>query len=250
VFPGFDEPSFRASYTISVTAPAAYEVVSNMPVRARDVRGETIRWHFSPTPPMASYLVSVSVGQFDALEDSADGVPVRILTAKGKREEARYAMQVTKQVLPFYREYFGVPFTLPNLDQLAIPGGRWGAMEDWAAISNVESLLLYDSANSSIESKHSVFAATAHQGAHQGLGDLVTAAAGEEIWCTAGCGTWMARKSPARFNADWQVPLTHILWRQGVMRRDAGPATRAIRSGPVVETAVYDVFDGVTYIKG
>jgi hypothetical protein len=34
------------------------------------------------------------------------------------------------------------------------------------------------------------------------------------------------------------------------MVTDAGPSTRAIRSGPVVETAVYDVFDGVTYIKG
>ncbi len=29
-----------------------------------------------------------------------------------------------------------------------------------------------------------------------------------------------------------------------------GPATRAIRSGPVYETAVFDVFDGVTYTKG
>ena len=34
------------------------------------------------------------------------------------------------------------------------------------------------------------------------------------------------------------------------MRGDAGPATRAIRSGPVYETAVFDVFDGVTYTKG
>ncbi len=34
------------------------------------------------------------------------------------------------------------------------------------------------------------------------------------------------------------------------MRGDAGPATRAIRSGPVYETAVFDVFDGVTYVKG
>jgi aminopeptidase N len=250
VFPGFDEPSFRAIYTISVTAPAAYEVVSNMPVRARDVQGETIRWHFAPTPPMASYLVSVSVGQFDALEDSVDGVPVRILTGKGKREEARYAMEVTKQVLPFYREYFGVPFTLPKLDQLAIPGGRWGAMEDWGAISYVESLLLYDSAKSSVETKQHIFEVIAHEVAHQWFGDLVTAASWDEIWLNEAFATWMARKATARFNADWQVPLTHILWRQGVMRRDAGPATRAIRSGPVVETAVYDVFDGVTYIKG
>ena len=34
------------------------------------------------------------------------------------------------------------------------------------------------------------------------------------------------------------------------MRGDAGPGTRAIRSGPVFETAVFDVFDGITYTKG
>ena len=250
LFPGFDEPSFRARYAISVTAPAAYEVVSNMPVQTRDTQGDAIRWQFEPTPPMASYLVTVTVGQFDALEDSVDGIPLRILTAKGKKEEARYAMEVTKQVLPYYREYFGVPYAMPKLDQLAIPGGRWGAMEDWGAISYIESALLYDSARSSIETKQGIFNVIAHEVAHQWFGDLVTAASWDEIWLNEAFATWMARKATARFNPDWQMPLTHVLWRQGVMRRDAGPATRAIRSGPVVETAVYDVFDGVTYTKG
>ena len=34
------------------------------------------------------------------------------------------------------------------------------------------------------------------------------------------------------------------------MRRDASSATRAIRSGPVTESAVFDVFDDITYTKG
>ena len=41
---------------------------------------------------MPTYLVAVSVGEFDALEDSVDGIPLRILTAKGKQADARYAM--------------------------------------------------------------------------------------------------------------------------------------------------------------
>ena len=250
VFPGFDEPSFRASYSISVTAPAAYEVVSNMPVSNRDLQGATRGWQFAPTPPMASYLVTITVGQFDALEDAVDGVPLRILTARGKREEGRYAMAVTKRVLPYFREYFGVPFALPKLDQLAIPGVRGGAMEDWGAISYVESLLLYDPAKSSIETKQHIFGVIAHEVAHQWFGDLVTAASWDEIWLNEAFATWMQAKATARFNPNWEIPLNRVLWRQDVMRRDAGPATRAIRSGPVVETAVFDVFDGVTYIKG
>ncbi|MEO8345614.1 MAG: M1 family metallopeptidase [Betaproteobacteria bacterium] len=250
VFPGFDEPSFRAKFAITVTAPSDYDVVSNMPVKSREPKGDATIWHFAPTPPMSTYLVTVTVGQFDVLEDAVDGIPLRILTAKGKRDDARYAMAVTKQILPFYREYFGIPFALPKLDQLATPGVRSGAMEDWGAISYIENALLYDAAKSSIGIKQDVFEVVAHEVSHQWFGDLVTAASWDEIWLNEAFATWMAQKATAHFNPDWQVPLTHVLWRQRVMRRDAGPSTRSIRSGPVVETAVFDVFDGVTYTKG
>lgn len=250
VFPGFDEPSFRARFAISVTAPADYEVVSNMPVQSREARGTSVHWAFAPTPPMPSYLVAVAVGQFEALEDQVDGIPLRILTARGRKESARYAMEVTRQVLPFFREYFGIPYALPKLDQLAIPGVRGGAMEDWGAISYVESVLLYDPARSSSETRQTIFSIVAHEISHQWFGNLVTAASWDEIWLNEAFATWIAGKATARFNPDWQVPLRQMLRRQNVMRRDAGPATRAIRSGPVVETAVFDVFDGVTYIKG
>jgi hypothetical protein len=250
VFPGFDEPSFRAVFAITVTAPSAYEVVSNMPVKSRDVQGALTRWQFAPTPPMPTYLVAVSVGQFDALEDSVDGIPLRILTAKGKKADARYAMDVTKKVLPFFREYFGVPYTLPKLDQIAVPGVRNGAMEDWGFISYIEDALLYDPAKSSSETMQGVFEVIAHEIAHQWFGDLVTAASWDEIWLNEAFATWMESKATAQFNPDWQIPLNRVLTRQGVMRRDASRATRAIRSGPVYETAVFDVFDGVTYTKG
>lgn len=250
VFPGFDEPSFRASFAITVTAPSAYEVVSNMPVASRDVQAAVTRWQFAPTPPMPTYLVAVSVGQFDALEDSVDGIPLRILTARGKKEDARYAMDVTKKVLPFYRGYFGVPYALPKLDQVAVPGVRNGAMEDWGLISYVEDALLHDPAKSSIENKQAVFGVVAHEIAHQWFGNLVTAASWDEIWLNEAFATWMQDKATARFNPDWQIPLNRVLTRQRVMRGDATPATRAIRSGPVYETAVFDVFDGVTYTKG
>ncbi|MEO6744443.1 MAG: M1 family metallopeptidase [Caldimonas sp.] len=250
VFPGFDEPSFRAVFAITITAPTAYEVVSNMPVKTSEPQGNTTRWQFAPTPPMPTYLFAVSVGQFDALEDSVDGIPLRILTAKGKKEEALYAMEVTKKVLTYYREYFGVPFELPKLDQIAVPGVREGAMEDWGFISYNESNLLYNPANSSIDTKQGVFELVAHEIAHQWFGDLVTAASWDEIWLNEAFATWIGGKATTRFNPAWEIPLNQVLWRQRVMSGDAGPATRAIRSGPVYETAVFDVFDAVTYTKG
>jgi aminopeptidase N len=78
----------------------------------------------------------------------------------------------------------------------------------------------------------------------------VTAASWEEIWLNEAFATWLAEKATDRFNPDWQVPLRRRLDIEKAMARDASAATRAIRSGPVPEDRVFDVFDVITYAKG
>ncbi len=250
LFPGFDEPAFRAVFQIDVLAPKGVEVLSNMPRTQAMARGERLLHRFAPTPPMPTYLVAVAVGQFDVLEGRAAGVPLRILTAPGKREQARYALEVSRQVVPFFTRYFGQPYTLPRLDQLAVPSTRWGAMEDWGLISYAEDALLFDAARSSPETQRDVFEVVAHEIAHQWFGNLVTAASWSEIWLNEAFATWLAEKAADRFNPAWQVQLHRRTPIDRTMLRDAGLATRAIRSGPVTESQVFDVFDNITYTKG
>jgi aminopeptidase N len=252
LFPCFDEPAFRAVFEVAVRAPKGWEVLANMPQRdeADEGGGATVLHRFAPTPPMPSYLVAVSVGRFDTLSGSADGVPLRILAAPGRRAHAAYALAAMQQILPYYNAYFGVPYALPKLDLLAVPGTRLGAMEDWGLISYAESLLLFDPAKSGTRAQRTVFGVVAHEVAHQWVGNLVTAASWEEIWLNEAFATWMAEKATDRFNPDWETALRRrgpIDWSMG---RDAGPATRAIRSGAVLEDRVFDVFDSITYTKG
>ncbi len=264
LFPAFDEPAFRASFEIDVRAPEGYEVLSNMPRKAAPVREAagaaasaaggpaqaSVLHRFAPTPPMPSYLVAIAVGRFDVLEGRAAGVPLRLLTAPGKREQARYALDATRQVLPYYTRYFGQRFTLPRLDQLAVPSTRWGAMEDWGLISYSEDTLLFDPAMSSQQTQRQVFDIVAHEIAHQWFGNLVTAASWNEIWLNEAFATWLAEKVADRFNPSWQVALHRRTPIDRTMQRDASRATRAIRSGPVTEATVFDVFDNITYSKG
>lgn len=250
LFPAFDEPSFRSVFEITVRAPKEYEVVSNMPRARRVAAGPSTEHRFAPTLPMPSYLVSVAVGRFDVLKGRAAGVPLRIFTAPGKRELARHAMRATQQVLPYFSRYFGVPYALPKLDQLAVPSVRWGAMEDWGLISYAENNLLVDPLRSSPATVRDSYGTIAHEIAHQWFGNLVTAASWEEIWLNEAFATWLENKTADRFNPTWQIPLQSRLPIDRAMTLDAGTATRAIRSGPVRETAVGDVFDPITYAKG
>jgi aminopeptidase N len=250
LFPGWDEPLFRARFDIAVTAPKGFAVLSNQPLVKREAAGGAVRHRFATTPSMPSYLVALAVGKFDVLEGKSGDVPLRIFTAPGKRELAGNAMRVTQELLPYYSSYFGTPYALPKLDQLAVPGTRDGAMEDWGLISYIEDGLLYDPARSSTRTERGVFSLVAHEVAHQWFGNLVSVALWDEIWLNEAFATWMEQKATERFRPDWQPQLSSREWLERTMARDASAATRAIRSGAVDEARVFDVFDGITYSKG
>ena len=83
VFPCFDEPSFKASFTISITHDPEYYALSNMP-RARLVtrKDGLVEEHFAPTVNMSSYLVAFAVLDFKHKEKKTNsGVLVRYLSA-------------------------------------------------------------------------------------------------------------------------------------------------------------------------
>src|SRR5262249_54455863 len=144
MFPCWDEPSFRATYQLTVIVPEKLLAVSNMPVeRETPLGGGLKEVRFGQTPPMASYLVAFVCGELEELKGKVDGVRIRIITTEGKREQGRYALETTQQLLAYYNHYFGIKYPLPKLDQIAIPGGFGGAMENWGAITYNERLLLF-----------------------------------------------------------------------------------------------------------
>jgi aminopeptidase N len=250
VFPGFDEPAFRARFDLTVRAPDRYEAISNMPASpAIAVDGFRVTT-FATTPPMPTYLLGIAVGEFDVLADRQDGVELRILTARGRREHARYAMEATKQLLPFFADYFGQPYMLPKLDQLAIPGVRGGAMEDWGVVSYNEALLLYDPQHSAPRTKSTVFNIVAHEIAHQWFGNLVTAAWWDDLWLNEAFATWMAGKATERFNPDWDLKARRRSDKEDAFQRDAGGATRPMVVPVRTEADAFAVFDEITYQKG
>jgi aminopeptidase N len=251
LFPGFDEPAFRASFEIEAVIDARLQALSNMPVAVEAALADGRKAvRFERTPSMPSYLLALAVGEFDVLEGRFGEVPLRIFTARGRSREAAYAMDATRRLLAWFGEYFGRPYMLPKLDQIAVPGVRGGAMEDWGAISYNENLLLFDERRSPPRQRELVFSIVAHEIAHQWFGNLVTAAWWDHIWLNEAFATWIAEKAMNALNPAWQVPLRKRQHLEPALARDAGPATRAMDAPPASETAIFEVFDEITYYKG
>jgi aminopeptidase N len=78
-------------------------------------------------------------------------------------------MQSTKEIVRYFNDYFGERYTLPKLDQIALPGGFGGAMENWGAIVYIESRLALDPANLAAPAAGDL-RPDAHEIAHQWFG--------------------------------------------------------------------------------
>ncbi len=272
-FPCWDEPSFRARFQLTTVVPENWLAVSNMPVESErspqrvrpaadkiDLPEGTKEVRFQATPSMSSYLNVFVTGELDAIETKAAGTQIRVIATKGKAEWGRYALESTAQILQYYNDYFGVPYPLPKLDQIAIPGGFGGAMENWGGITYYESALLFDPKRSSAATRQRIYEVIAHETAHQWFGDLVTMAWWDNLWLNEGFASWMGSKCTAHFNPDWEVWLAKNIQRdptrrtgiakEVAMEGDARSTTHAIQQPVANEAEANSAFDDITYRKG
>jgi hypothetical protein len=73
-FPVNDHPIDKASYTFEVTVPAGLEAVANGVLAGRSTRRGWTTWTWEAREPMASYLATATVGEFDLRSYRADGI--------------------------------------------------------------------------------------------------------------------------------------------------------------------------------
>ena len=251
MFPCWDEPVFKATFSLAVTVPTRFQVVSNMPASPSEpVLGDLVKYRFAESPRMATYLLALFIGDFEKIEDEIDGIALRIFVTPGKREQARYAMEATKKILRFYNEYFGVKYPLPKLDQIALPSTGASGMENWGCIAYNDNALLYNPAESSQQTRERVFAVVAHEIAHQWFGDLVTMAWWDNLWLNEGFASWMGTKATDHFNPEWKPWVRASGDKNWAMRLDSRATTHPIQQKIASESQAIDAFDEITYSKG
>jgi aminopeptidase N len=251
MLPTWDEPAFRAKFRLSVDLPAGLKAYSNTPVdKQAAIAGGKQRISFKPTPKMPSYLVVLVAGEFERISAKQDGVEIGVVTTEGKKDRGAFALSASRDLLHFYNNYFGVPYPLAKLDQIAIPNGFNGAMENWGGIVYNENTLLYDPKTSPEHIRQMTFSVNAHEMAHQWFGNLVTMAWWDNLWLNEGFASWMASKATEHFHPEWRPYLANIADREHVMNLDARKTTHPIQTPVETEAQAADAFDEITYEKG
>ena len=253
--PSWDEPGFKATFDLTLTVPSAQMAVSNMPAASSRELGNGLKQVvFQTTPKMSTYLLFMSAGEFERSTISGDnGTEIGVVVPAGKLSQAQFALEASRDVIAEYNDYFGVPYPLPKLDNVAAPGGSqfFSAMENWGAIFTFEYALLLDPAVSSVSDKQAVFSIAAHEIAHQWFGNLVTMAWWDDLWLNEGFATWMEGRTTRKLHPEWDLNnVDAAMTSRGAMGRDAMATTHPIVQHVATVEQASQAFDGITYGKG
>jgi len=251
--PSWDEPFYKATYSVDATIPTGQMALSNMPIASsKDLGGGKTLVKFATSPKMSTYLLFFGLGEFDRASVKAAGVDVGVVTKKGDTPKAEFALKAAADILPWYNDYFGTPYPLPVLDNIAAPGRSqfFSAMENWGAIFYFEYALLLDPKISTESDKQEIFVTVAHEMAHQWFGDLVTMAWWDDLWLNEGFASWMEGRAAEHFHPEWNGALTAVGSREYAMSLDALSTTHPVVQHVETVEQASQAFDAITYQKG
>lgn len=249
-FPCFDEPAFKAAFSVSLTVNTGDTAISNMKIESDTPAGpgkHTLM--FGTTPKMSTYLVAFLVGDFKCIAGESDNTPIRVCTVPGDEQDGKFALSAAEYVLHYYNTYFGIRYPLPKLDMIAIPDFEAGAMENFGAITYRETALLIDEKTASLAAKKRVASVVAHEMAHQWFGDLVTMQWWNNIWLNEGFATWMENKPLEAWKPEWHVSQDVAGDLDTTLNYDSQPTTRTIRANASTPAQINEMFDGIAYGK-
>jgi len=252
VLPCVDHPAFKAVFKVRVRTDANLSVISNMPIESETTQGEKKTVTFKKTPKMSTYLLYLGVGKFIQEKSRHGGTELYAAYADrpASKINTEFSFDATRKVLDFYESYFGIPFQLPKLHNVAVPEFAYGAMENWGAITYREILLHVDK-DTSIRARKSVAHVIAHEVAHMWFGDLVTMRWWDDLWLNESFATFMDFKSTDRAYPEWKVWQDFVRTStSGAMGRDALTKTHPIMAKVHDPEEIEELFDEISYGKG
>jgi aminopeptidase N len=251
MFAVFDQPDLKASYTVSVTAPRDWHVVTTTRETKIDERGANRHWTFKTTKRLSPYNFSLHAGPYQVWEDNSGKYPMRLFARQSlaKLVVPDDWFRQTKAGLGFFEEYFGVPYPFEKYDQLIVPDFLYGAMENAGAITFAEAR--YGVANMTAEQKQSLTEVIMHEMAHQWFGNLVTMKWWNGLWLNESFASFMgvlATVESTEFKDSWQK-----FYQSGKQRayiQDQTASTHPIEVPVPSSSNAFDNIDAITYSKG
>lgn len=250
VFPCFNQPDLKAEFTASVTAPAAWAAIGNMPPASSDGNGPIRTTRFQTTPAISPYLFFLGAGEYQVWHDGHNGLPLGIYARASMAQylDAGRLFAETRAGLDYFNAYFGTPYPFAKYDHVFAPELGPGAMENPGAVTMNEYMIFRGApTNEDYRNRNNTLL---HEMAHMWFGDLVTMAWWNDLWLNESFATfsaYQAQEAIGAYDGIWQRFYQTKGW---AYYQDQLSTTHPIEVAvPSAQLATAN-FDGITYAKG
>ena len=252
VYACFDQPDLKAVFTLHVTAPADWVVVSNgRPAGTEEAGERALTWRFRPTPVLSTYVTAVVAGPYHAVRDVHDGIELGVFCRRSLAEflDPGEILAVTRQGFDFFHRAFDYRYAFDKYDQLFVPEFNAGAMENAGCVTFLEDYVFRSKVTDARRERRAE--TILHEMAHMWFGDLVTMQWWDDLWLNESFATYasvLAQVSATRWKNGWTTfANAEKTW---AYRQDQLPTTHPIVADATDMEAVKTNFDGITYAKG
>jgi aminopeptidase 2 len=227
VFPCFDQPDLKATFSVTIVAERFQTCLGNMPIKSetevpsRSTVKKLVGFERTPimtsylvstvkkvveferTPIMSTYLVAFAVGEFNMIETHQDRIHIRAFApVEYDIEHCRFALDVAARALRIHEKTFQIDYALPKLDLLAIPGAT-GGMENWG-LTTLPACIQLISPDNTAEDKARSSEMIVHELAHQWFGNLVTMSSWDCFWLKEALSDWAQLHARERMLESWE----------------------------------------------
>ncbi len=245
-FPCYDAPNDLSTSEMIVTVDDRYTAISNGKLlgETRDTKARKRTFHWLEAKPHVSYLISLAVGNYVLVPDSADGVPITNYVYPHQANDAFRSFGKTPAMIRYFSSLVDYLYPWEKYGQVVIQDFMYGGEEN-VSISTLTDRTIHD-ARADLD--NSSVPLVAHELAHQWFGDLVSFRDWSHAWLSEGFATYF-----------------EMLFREHEQGKDAAAKERYDAQQLVVNTdrmsnrrptvcrsyvAPMDLFDSHIYQKG
>ena len=202
VFPVFDQPNLKASFTLTLDVPSGWDAMANAPLKSSEnnlggLFPASTTYYFAPSDTISTYLFSFVAGRFTRLPRTVAGRPMQLLHRETDPSKLALSLdpifQIHADALAFLETYTGRPFPFQKFDFATLPDFQYGGMEHVGAIDYKASSLFLDE-GATQDQKIARSNLISHETAHMWFGDLVTMQWFNDVWMKEVFANFMADK--------------------------------------------------------
>ena len=209
IFPCYDEPEYKAIFTITIETSDHYHTISNMPIESEMHLENRMITQFEDTmllsPNSLSFLITNLTFNCDADQT------IFFYARQSELHTMDFSLETASRALAALKSYLDTNITLNEIKHVAVPSEDLLAKSFYGLITYRESLISFNAQSSPDLKKIQIAKMIAEKTAQQFFGHIVSDTGDENMWITKGLAKFLEYHGIMELDASFALEKLFVI---------------------------------------